>query len=128
LRELDEELGIHPGELEVLGCLGHFQTVTSQADLGVVVARWDGRRRPRFDPREISRLVEIPLGRLAADHAGRGYAGRRTAEIGGGPEYRQGDVRIWGVTARILHFFLELVPAAAADRVCRRGPVSESER
>ncbi len=109
LRELHEELGIHPREVEVLGHLGHFQTSTSDADLGVVVVRWGGGRSPVLDPQEIARVLLIPLQTLVDIHTAMGFAGRPSAEIGRRLEYQAAGVRIWGVTGRILHFFLELL-------------------
>ena len=109
LRELNEELGIQPQELDVLGHLGHFQTATSDADLGVVVVRWNGSRTPVFDPREVARVIPIPLQTLAEIHVAEGFTGQPAAEIARRLEYRAAGVRIWGVTARILHSFLELL-------------------
>lgn len=117
LRELNEELGIQPQELDVLGHLGHFQTATSDADLGVVVARWQGGRTLVFDPREVARILPIPLQTLRAIHAADGFVGQPAADIAGQLEYRTAGVRIWGVTARILHFFLELLHSSRAAGV-----------
>ncbi len=109
LRELNEELGIHREEVEVLGHLGHFQTATSDADLGVVVVRWNGSRTPAFDPREVARILPIPVQTLSEIHAAEGFDRQPAAEINRRLEYQAAGVRIWGVTARILHCFLELL-------------------
>ncbi|MBN1511596.1 MAG: CoA pyrophosphatase [Phycisphaerae bacterium] len=114
LRELNEELGIQPQELDVLGHLGHFQTATSDADLGVVVVRWNGGRTPVFDPREVARILPVPLQSLAEIHVAEGFVGQPAADIAGRLEYRTAGVRIWGVTARILHSFLELLRSPGA--------------
>ncbi len=109
LRELHEEVGIHPQELDVLGYLGHFQTATSDADLGVIVVRWTGGRTPAFDPREVARTLPIPLQTLVGIHAAEGFVGQSVRDIARRLEYQAAGVRIWGVTARLLHFFLELL-------------------
>ncbi len=114
LRELHEELGIDRKEVEVLGNLGHFQTATSDADLGVVVVRWNGSRTPVFDPREVARILPIPLQTLSAIHAAEGFDRQPPAEIARRLEYPAAGVRIWGVTARILHCFLELLRSPRA--------------
>jgi len=108
LRELSEELSIDPSDVTVLGHLGHFQTGTSRTDLGVTVGLWNVRTAPRGDPREIARVLEIPLADLLEAHMADGYRSRPYWEIGDALTYTPGGQRIWGVTARILHAFLEL--------------------
>ncbi len=110
LRELHEELGIEPGAVELLGSLGHFQTVSSNHDLDVVVGRWSGPAPLRIDAREIARVIEVPLDELIETHAA-DFAGRSIADIGAQLGYAVDGARIWGVTARILHEFLEEVSA-----------------
>jgi len=107
LRELHEELGIPRGDVEVVGCLGHFQTRTSKHDLEVIVARWTGRSALQVDPREIARVFEVPLRQLADLHVQAGFRSRPEPELGEALVYALPDAEIWGVTARILHCFLE---------------------
>ncbi|UCE58444.1 MAG: CoA pyrophosphatase [Phycisphaerales bacterium] len=111
LRELHEELGIEPGEVEVLGSIGHFQTASLTNDLEVIVGRWLQPSQLRVDEREVARVLELSLAELMELH----HAGSRTA-LAPGPagdefEYAIANVRIWGVTARILHDFLNMLPA-----------------
>ena len=65
LREAEEEIGLPPGESEVLGWLDDFPTVNFQSVVTPVVARV--RRLPalRADPREVARIFEVPLSDLA---------------------------------------------------------------
>ena len=109
LRELHEELGIHPSAVEVLGNLGHFQTYNSKADLEVIVARWISRSALHIDPREISQVLELPVEALVDFHKHAGFRLRAENDIGDALIYELPDARIWGVTARILHEFLELL-------------------
>ncbi|MCP4591579.1 MAG: CoA pyrophosphatase [bacterium] len=108
-RELHEELGIPPEEVEVLGELGHFQTETSDHDLAVFVGRWVHPGDVHADSREVARVLEIPLGDLVGLHTSRGYHGQPAGAFGEGLAYPIADARIWGVTARILHHFVELL-------------------
>jgi peroxisomal coenzyme A diphosphatase NUDT7 len=112
LRELHEELGIPPGAVELLGELGCFRTETSKNVLHVIVARWVQRTDVQADPREVARVLELPLARLLELHRAGGFHRRGLAEIGAELAYGIADARIWGVTARILHAFLELVREA----------------
>lgn len=109
LRELHEELGIPPGNVAVLGELGHFQTGTSNHDLDVFVGRWARPAEIHADPREVARVLELPLADLIKLHRAQGYRGQPATAFGDDLAYPVADARIWGVTARILHHFLELV-------------------
>jgi len=105
-RELEEELRIPPGQVDLIGSLGHFQT-TNQKVIEAFVGVWTGEGPVRYDPAEIARVLEIPLIRLVDIHRRRNFHGRI-------PDIRElrypfEDVEIWGATARILHFFIELL-------------------
>jgi peroxisomal coenzyme A diphosphatase NUDT7 len=105
-RELQEELNISRHQVEYVGCLGHFQTINHK-DIQVFVGVWDGKGTIRHSPDEISRTLEIPLETLVKIHIDKGYIGRI-------PDiytllYPFEDVTIWGVTAKILHHFIEII-------------------
>lgn len=106
-REITEELGVLPSDLEVIGSLGHFQTIR-QTEIEAFITLWEGRpKRLDFDEAEIARILEIPLQTLIQNHMHRDFCDRipNMAEL----IYPFGDdhVVIWGVTARIIHFFIE---------------------
>jgi 8-oxo-dGTP pyrophosphatase MutT (NUDIX family) len=103
-RELEEELGIPKNHVTLIRSLGHFQTINSR-DIQVFCGIWDEAGELRFDPSEISRVIEIPLIDLFCIHMSRGYHGRipEIMEL----TYPYLDVVIWGVTGRIIHFLLE---------------------
>jgi len=105
-RELEEELQIPPDQVDFIGSLGHFQT-TNQKDIQVFVGVWNGEGPVRGDPAEIARVLEIPLIRLVDIHHHRSFHGRipDVREL----RYPLENVEIWGATARILHFFIELL-------------------
>ena len=109
LRELYEELAIDRADVDVLGSLGHFQTYSSKNDLEVIVGCWTRPSEVCVDCREIERVLELSLADLIELHVDRGFSGRSSSEIGDALVYALPDARIWGVTARIIHAFLELV-------------------
>ena len=106
-RELQEELNISRDQVDFIGSIGHFQTLTKPKDIEAFIGRWNGKGRLRYDSTEISRILEIPLKKLMRIHQTRGYHGRRPdiREL----EYPFEDVIIWGATAQIIHHFIELV-------------------
>jgi 8-oxo-dGTP pyrophosphatase MutT (NUDIX family) len=112
LRELEEELSIPPAQVEMLGSLGRFQTIAMrevEAFLGI----WAGTGPVCYETAEIARVLEIPLSTIIATHIERRYRGRM-------PDVRElvypyRDVVIWGLTAKIVHRFIErLLPAVGA--------------
>ncbi|MGB5157470.1 NUDIX hydrolase [Desulfobacterium sp. N47] len=105
-RELAEELNIRKNQVELIGPLGHFQTINHK-DIKVFTGIWKKIENIRFDPSEISRVIEIPLKTLTKTHIDSEYFGRI-------PDineliYPIDHIEIWGVTARILHHFIELI-------------------
>ncbi len=111
LRELREEMAIHPSNVEVMGSIGHFQTINNR-DIKAFIGIWNQADTLCFDPQEISRTVQIPLDHLMGHHRASGYAGKRPPimEL----TYPYEDVVIWGVTAKILHHLLELLSRPSA--------------
>lgn len=116
LRETHEELGVRPEDVEVIGHLDDWVSIT-----GFLVRPYVGFvRRPGpypFQPNEheVAEVIEVPLSHLMDD--------RNVTE-----EVRQYDGRdvqmysfvfnnhvIWGLTARILKQFLDLLPPALAQ-------------
>lgn len=106
-RELKEELNISRNQVEFMGSLGHFQTVTKPRDIEVFVGWWNGKGPVRCDTIEISRVLEIPLKKVVQTHEAHDYHGRQLGvkEL----TYPFLDVTIWGASARILHYFIELI-------------------
>ena len=104
LRELDEELGIAPKNVEVIGSIGHFQTINHK-DIQAFTGIWNQHDPIRADPLEIRRVFQIPVSHLADLHREKRYLGQTPPimEL----TYPFQDVVIWGVTAKILHHILD---------------------
>jgi 8-oxo-dGTP pyrophosphatase MutT (NUDIX family) len=107
LRETEEELGLSPSEVDVLGALPAVHTFVSS----ILIVPFVGMLRPgpTFAPNagEIAEVLRYPLVQLAdaerevelprGDHVYRGFA------------YEMQDNTIWGATAFILHSLIEIV-------------------
>ena len=111
-RELKEEVNIDRNQVEFIGSTGHFQTINHR-DIQVFVGWWQEKGAIRFDSSEISRVLKIPVRKLAGIHVERKYQGRipDVNEL----VYPYRDVVIWGVTARILHHFIEILHPTIVD-------------
>jgi len=112
LRETSEEIGVYPGDVDVLGELDDFYTVATKflvvPFVGMIPYPYDFRTSPR----EIDQLLGIPL-EVFLDPEGR----RETImEFEGQPvtivSYYWENYVIWGATARILSHFADIVMKA----------------
>ncbi len=106
LRELTEEMGIHADNVEIIGSLGHFQTINSK-DIEAWVGIWNKKDDIQHDTAEISRVFQIPIKHLMKLHKEQGYAGTYGNIMT--LKYPYEDVLIWGVTAKIVHHLLEIL-------------------
>ncbi len=106
LREAQEEVGLDPTAVTVLGTLPPVYTLVSSYLITPVVGR--ALLRPTFvpNPAEVAELIEVPVAAL------RDPAIHRT-QIHPTPRgpvvvhyYQHGSSNIWGATARILYTFL----------------------
>lgn len=108
LRETEEETGIGPALIEMLGYLDPFDTITGFRVVPVV-ARIDPDYVATPDPREVSALFEVPLSWLSEP----GTRQEHWIEYQGRARRVHAWVyeshTIWGATAAMLHDFLERI-------------------
>ncbi len=108
-RELQEEIGIDRKHVEYIGSMGHFQTIRNK-DIQVFVGLWkEDRAELRCEAKEIAEIIEIPIESLLKTHLQGNFNGC-LPDI---PDllYPYGRVTVWGATARIFHYFMELILA-----------------
>jgi 8-oxo-dGTP pyrophosphatase MutT (NUDIX family) len=102
LRELHEELGVAPDNVEVVGALRPIYVFNSNFWLKPFVALCGQRPAFQLNPCEAAELIEIPLGALL-DPAQRGEHGiERKGLVFRAPHYQIGPHRVWGATSLIL--------------------------
>lgn len=117
LRESHEEIGLDPGEVEVIGELDRLTTVSSPALIVPYVGTVNGEPTMVGSPDEVDAIIRVPVAELLQPDIYR-------CEIWpwpGGGEIEitffelVGDT-LWGATARMVRNFLETVlPYASAD-------------
>jgi 8-oxo-dGTP pyrophosphatase MutT (NUDIX family) len=106
LREAQEEIGLPPAIVEVLGTLPKHQTVTGY-NVTPVVGLISGHYEQIAEMGEVSEIFEIPLSHLMTPEMyrveGRRWQGRKRHyyTVPFGPYY------VWGATARILRAMAE---------------------
>ena len=100
LREAEEEIGLAADEVEVLGALQPTPTIATGYAVYPFVGLIEPGRAWALSPREVARVLELPLDDLRA-----GYGRRRLLRQGlpiRTETYVVGDDLIWGATARML--------------------------
>ena len=112
LREAHEEVGITPGEVDVLGRLTPLPVYVSGHLLYPVVG--SASRRPAFNlaSHEVERLIEVPIAllrepdRVLWEERTRILPPQGVMNV---PYFDVSDVRVWGATAMVLAEFVALV-------------------
>lgn len=126
LREADEEIGLVPQMVEILGQLDQYDTRT-----GFLVTPFVGIVDPRFvaspDPGEVEEVFEVPLSFLMdpANHRqarlmARGRTGLFTEMV-------FGQYRIWGATAAMLRDLAERIESNSKIAAPRELALTEAQ-
>jgi 8-oxo-dGTP pyrophosphatase MutT (NUDIX family) len=105
LREADEELGLQPSDLRVLGALTPIHTVVSGILVVPFVGVLDADAELSPDPGEIAELLEFPVRALAAAEATVRW--QLEEHVYAGFAYEVDGHTIWGATASMLHELLD---------------------
>lgn len=109
LREAEEEIGIVPTQVEVLGALSPIDIPVSGYRLHPIVGVTSSAPDYTPAPREVARVLEVPVNDLM--HVDRvvwraASADQRRFEF---PAFCVDGVDIWGATAMVLAEFLTLL-------------------
>ena len=106
LREANEEVGVRPASVRVLGVLPPSQVNASSFDVTAVVGTWDGKERLSVvDPGEVASVHRVSIDELAAPE--NRFAA--TLPMGyRGPAFSANGLFIWGFTAHLLNDVLDL--------------------
>ncbi len=114
LRETHEEIGVHPGHVDVFGQLNDFVTRTNFRVRPYVGLITETPYPFRPEEREVAEVLAVPIGHLtdlASTLDEQRLAGDRLLTM---RSYLWGDHRIYGATAMILRGFLDLIERAGA--------------
>jgi len=131
LREADEEVGIAPGAVTVLGTLTTLPTVSSNTLMTPVVGTLDRRPAVMANPGEVERIFDVALADLVVDgvfHEELWRSSERSAALGiplgEFPVwfFHVAGETVWGATARCLTELLCLVLGVEIPTTLRRPP------
>jgi 8-oxo-dGTP pyrophosphatase MutT (NUDIX family) len=110
LRECEEEIGLPPGAVDVLGALDDTETFATRFVITPFVGLVRGRPPAwRPDGEEIEKVIEVPFAALAAPGAFRVEWWEREGARRPVYFFDYDGETIWGATARILKHYLDLL-------------------
>jgi 8-oxo-dGTP pyrophosphatase MutT (NUDIX family) len=112
LREAEEEIGLRPQEVEILGTLDDTVTVSSRHVVRPYVGFVPPEYPYRLDAFEVERLIHLPVAPLLAGAAFRAETWEREGQPLVVYFYDYEGSTVWGLTARILKQFVEIVRGA----------------
>jgi 8-oxo-dGTP pyrophosphatase MutT (NUDIX family) len=117
MRETEEEIGIPGDQLRLLGSMGFFRTLTSGYDAAVYVTWAMPPLQITPHPREVAAVYEVPLADLYARYNPQLCLRRRTdlmnLHFHWAVPNSQRQICIWGLTARVIHCFLQMLASQA---------------
>ncbi len=116
LREAREEIGLDPKDVEVIGTLDDTATVTSRHVVRPFVGFVPHPYPYRLDPFEIERLIHLPISSLLRGAPFREEIWEREGRPVTVFFYEHNRDTVWGLTARILKQFVDVVGTPLCDR------------
>lgn len=115
LREAEEEIGLRPQDVEILGTLDDSVTASTRHVVRPFVGSVPHPYPYRLDPFEIERLIHLPMRALLCGAPFREEMWERDGRQFPVYFYEHEGQTIWGLTARILKQFVEVVGAACCE-------------
>lgn len=113
LRELEEELGIAPDRIRLLGPLSPLYLFVTNFAIAPWVAALDARPEMRPNPHEVHEVLEVPLRHLN-DPANLGHHQRKHLSMQfSAPHVAWQSHRIWGATGMVLGELLSVIDELA---------------
>lgn len=108
LREAHEELGVSPGQVDVLGVLDDVETVVTNFVITPVVGYLAQANDVQPDELEVAEIIHVPVARLTQP----GVESAQWLEYRGVEKlryaYQFDGHRIWGATGRILRCLMDV--------------------
>lgn len=106
LREANEEVGLHPDSVHLLGKLPPFAVPVSQFDVVTVVGFWDGKQQ--LKPVDLGEVASVQRWTIAelSDPKNRVSSLHSSGHIG--PAWQFGEYFLWGFSGLLVDHLLKL--------------------
>ncbi len=130
LREAREEIGLQPEDVGIVGRLDDTATVTSRHVVRPFVGFVPSPYPYHLEPFEIERLIHLPIAALLCGAPFREEVWEREGRPVTVFFYEYDGDTVWGLTARILKQFVEVVGTPLRERglLPLEGPPGEGDR
>ena len=127
LRETEEEIGITPGQLTIVGDLTPLYIMPSDFEVHPFVAWHHDGQRPTFHPapHEVAEIIEAPLTKLLNPSTRREEMWDLRGHNLLVPFFAIGPHKVWGATAMMMSELLERVKTVSCDTICPRNETSD---
>jgi 8-oxo-dGTP pyrophosphatase MutT (NUDIX family) len=112
LREAEEEIGLRRTDVDVVAELDGISTIASRFAITPFVGIIEGRPSLTPDPREVAKVLSVPLSELLADGAYREERWDLGIPDRAVHFFELPGETVWGATARVLVAFLTHVTAS----------------
>lgn len=109
LRETQEELGIHPNSIEIIGNLSPLYIPVSNFNVQPIIGWWHQPHPYCPDAREVEHIIEMPVKQLIKQDCPQTFSQLINNQEVISPFYHHEGHIIWGATAMILSEFRELL-------------------
>lgn len=111
LREIEEEIGIHSDNIEVIGRISDIYVPPSNFLISVFVGYLNGKPQYKIDEREVNEIIEIDLSEFFQENLvdNKEFVVPSSSISVLAPYYKVGNIELWGASAMVMSEFLDIV-------------------
>ena len=111
LREIEEEIGLHSENIEVIGRISDIYVPPSNFLISVFVGYLPQKPQYKIDEREVNEIIEIELSEFFKENSiiEKEFVVPSTNSKVLAPYYKVGNIELWGASAMVMCEFLDII-------------------
>lgn len=111
LREIEEEIGIKPNEIKVIGRLSDIFVPVSNFIISVFVGFLQQKPVYQPDPREVAEIIEIDLCEFFGQDVifEKKFQVPQANQSVNAPFYKVGNIELWGASAMVMSELIDMI-------------------
>lgn len=111
LREIEEEIGIKPKEINVVGRLSDIFVPASNFIISVFVGFLDEKPEYKIDEREVAEIIEVELSEFFQNDviSEKEFLVPSTSKSVKAPYYKVGNIELWGASAMVMSELIDML-------------------
>jgi len=111
LREIEEEIGLHSENIEVIGRISDIYVPPSNFLISVFVGYLPQKPQYKIDEREVNEIIEIELSEFFKEDSiiEKEFIVPSTNSKVLAPYYKVGNIELWGASAMVMCEFLDII-------------------